>query len=74
MRPDFRPLDLPMLILMMEAIVDGTDRLDPQLWERYLSLLLAGMRSDQVAASPLPGQPLDVERTQQALANRRKRH
>ncbi|MFI9388614.1 TetR/AcrR family transcriptional regulator [Kutzneria sp. NPDC052558] len=50
LRADLIPLDLPMVQVMVAAVTEQTG--DPQLWRRYLHLLLDGLRAE--AATPLP--------------------
>jgi len=50
LRTDLVPLDLPMIQIMVAAVTDQTGH--PQLWRRYLHLLLDGLRP--AAATPLP--------------------
>jgi AcrR family transcriptional regulator len=52
LRADISHIDLPMIQLMVAAVTDHTGR--PDLWRRYLRLLLDGMRSRPDTA-PLPG-------------------
>ncbi|MFJ9246830.1 TetR/AcrR family transcriptional regulator [Streptomyces sp. NPDC101776] len=52
LRADVEPLDLPMIQLMVAAIADRTGV--PDLWRRYLRLLLDGMRTQPQGAELLP--------------------
>src|SRR5882724_4569734 len=51
LRPDMRPWDLPMIQLMVAAVTDNTGH--PDLWRRYLRLLLDGLRA-RPDIEPLP--------------------
>jgi AcrR family transcriptional regulator len=51
LRPDMQPWDLPMIQLMVAAITDNTGH--PDLWRRYLRLLLDGLRA-RPGTEPLP--------------------
>jgi len=55
LRPDFVPQDLPMIQIMLGGIADASEAAAPELWRRYLSLILAGMRAE----GELGGAPLD---------------
>ncbi|WP_238011633.1 transposase [Dactylosporangium sp. AC04546] len=55
LRQDIIGFDLPMIQLMVAAVTDHTGR--PDLWRRYLHLLLDGMRARPGAARPLPAPP-----------------
>ena len=52
LRADAEPWDLPMIQLMVAAITDHTGH--PDLWRRYLQLLLDGMQAQRGAHRPLP--------------------
>jgi len=51
LRPDMQPWDLPMVQLMVAAVTDNTGH--PDLWRRYLRLLLDGLRA-RPDIEPLP--------------------
>ncbi|MFD5074288.1 TetR/AcrR family transcriptional regulator [Streptomyces sp. NPDC058371] len=55
LRADAEPVDLPMIQLMVAAVTDRTG--EPDLWRRYLRLLLDGMRTQPEGADPLPPGP-----------------
>ncbi|WP_405975872.1 TetR/AcrR family transcriptional regulator [Streptomyces sp. NBC_00988] len=55
LRPDVEPLDLPMIQLMVAAVTDQTG--EPDLWRRYLRLLLDGMRTQPDGTELLPPVP-----------------
>lgn len=55
LRPDVEQLDLPMIQLMVAAVTDRTG--EPDLWRRYLRLLLDGMRTRPDGSEPLPPGP-----------------
>jgi AcrR family transcriptional regulator len=52
LRPDVEPWDLPMIQLMVAAVTDQTGH--PDLWRRYLRLLLDGLRTQPGTYHPLP--------------------
>jgi hypothetical protein len=54
-RPDVVGFDVPMIQLMVAAVTDRTGH--PDLWRRYLRLLLDGMRAEPGATSALPDVP-----------------
>lgn len=61
LRSDFVPQDLPMIQIMLGAVSDASRTVDPQIWRRYLALILIGIRADPEPA-PLASEPLDWER------------
>jgi AcrR family transcriptional regulator len=55
-RPDVRPEDLIVLLTTIGATMERFDGADPQLWRRYLGVVLDGLRA--AGAAPLtPGPP-----------------
>jgi AcrR family transcriptional regulator len=58
-REDADPLDTPMIMFMLGAVMDRSRDVEPELWRRYLALIVDGLRP--AAASPLPVEPLTVE-------------
>jgi AcrR family transcriptional regulator len=52
LREDVSPFDSPMIAMMLGAVMDRSREVEPDLWRRYLSLILDGMRPQ--AATPLP--------------------
>jgi AcrR family transcriptional regulator len=60
LRPDAEPWDLPMIQLMVAAVTDQTGH--PDLWRRYLRLILDGLRTQPSPDNPLPAIPLGPER------------
>jgi AcrR family transcriptional regulator len=53
LREDFRPEDVPMLLLMLTTILDSARDVEPDLWRRYLEIVIQGLR-----AHPEPPEPL----------------
>jgi AcrR family transcriptional regulator len=56
LRPDFSPTDLPVVVASLGRVIELTKDADPEVWRRYLGLLLDGLRTG--AATPLPHPPL----------------
>jgi AcrR family transcriptional regulator len=56
LRSDFTPEDVPLLFWSSGRVAHMTSDVVPELWRRYLGLLLDGLRAS--AATPLPHPPL----------------
>jgi hypothetical protein len=56
-RDDVIAFDAPLIFMMLGAVMDRTRDVTPELWRRYLGLILDGLRPD--AASALPHPALD---------------
>jgi len=68
LRPDLLPSDLPVVQLMVAAVTDHTGQ--PELWRRYLALLVDGMRACPARPSAvLPAPPGLQNPVQQALVD-----
>ncbi len=68
LRPDLLPSDLPVLQLMIAAVTDHIGQ--PELWRRYLTLVVDGMRARPGGQnSPLPSVPGLPDQVQQALVD-----
>jgi AcrR family transcriptional regulator len=59
LREDVEPYDSPMIAMMLGAVMDRASHVEPELWRRYLSLLLDGLRPH--AATSLPVAALTAE-------------
>jgi Transcriptional regulator SbtR-like, C-terminal domain len=65
LRPDVSVGDLPMLSLMLGHVVDFAGPIEPELWRRYVALLLDGLRAE---GAPLPGAALGPDDLDAAMA------
>jgi AcrR family transcriptional regulator len=59
-RPDVEVTDLGIVVLMLCTVADVTGDAAPELWRRYLPMLLDGLRTD--THLPVPPVPEDVLR------------
>jgi AcrR family transcriptional regulator len=57
LRADFVFEDMPSLMTMIGSIADYTREVQPELWRRYLALLLDGLTTSRSSASPLGAAP-----------------
>jgi AcrR family transcriptional regulator len=70
LRRDIEPQDLPIVQLMLGTIIDAARDVDPDLWRRYLSIVLRGLSAEPEDEPPLqqPAVELDdVARVMSAL-------
>ena len=61
LRADFSETDCPMLFKMIASVVEYSHEVAPDLWQRYLTMLLDGLRTDSGSRPELPVPPLDSE-------------
>src|SRR4051795_31107 len=59
LRDDVEPFDSPLIAMMLGAVMDRSREVEPELWRRFLGLILDGLRPD--AATPLPVGPLSAD-------------
>jgi AcrR family transcriptional regulator len=57
-RADLVETDVALLQFMLTAIADITREADPEVWRRYLRIVLDGVRADGAAAEPMPVAPI----------------
>jgi AcrR family transcriptional regulator len=58
MRADVDGPDTPIMQLMLATVIDLTRDVEPQLWRRFLAIVLEGLRA-RPGQTPLPLPPLD---------------
>jgi hypothetical protein len=60
-RADAAPQDVPITLLMVGTVLEAGHELAPDLWRRYLALILDGLRPAAQSRDPLPpAVPIDV--------------
>jgi AcrR family transcriptional regulator len=59
LRADIAPTDFPMMLRMLGGIADATRDVRPDVWRRYLDLLLDGLRADRTGVTSFTVPPLD---------------
>jgi AcrR family transcriptional regulator len=59
LREDVEPLDSPLIAMMLGTVMDRAREVEPELWRRFLGLVLDGLRPP--AATPLPVGPLSAD-------------
>lgn len=64
-RADAAPFDAPLIQFMVGAVMDRSRDVEPELWRRYLHIVLDGLRP--CAATPLPVEPLGAEQLDAVL-------
>ena len=71
-REDFDQSDLIFLQLGLSAIMEQTRDVSPELYRRYLIMMLDAIRTDPRGLSELPVAPLTVNETHQAMTRDRR--
>ncbi|GAB3209310.1 TetR/AcrR family transcriptional regulator [Marinactinospora thermotolerans] len=71
MRPDVTPTDLPVIGLMLGTAGEYAHALRPDLWRRYLLIILDGLRSPVPSPLPEPLSGQEVDRLIHAARHRK---
>ena len=74
LRPDVSALDLPAITYMLGAAADLGGDVEPELWRRYVALMIDGLRARRDEFTPLPHGPLQPAQLDHAMANCYGRH
>jgi len=69
LRADIEPTDLPLLHLMIGSVADYTHEVQPDLWRRYLGVLLDGLRAAPGEPSELQSPPLNEKTLDDAMCS-----
>src|SRR3954451_5764386 len=70
-RPDFDQSDMFFMQMALAAIIDRTRRLAPDLYRRYLTMWLDGIRSPRGDFTPLPSAALTADQPHAAVTQQR---
>jgi AcrR family transcriptional regulator len=74
LRADFEATDLAIIQMMVGAVAEYTQDVRPELWRRYVGMLLDGLRADTGPKRPLFPEALDVESLDTAMCKWKPRH
>ena len=58
LRADLRPTDVPLIEVMLAAVADYARPARPEIWRRYLALIVDGLRPGRRGVTELPVAPL----------------
>src|SRR3954453_7637597 len=70
-RPDFDQTDIIFMQVGLTAVMDSSRAIEPELYRRYLTMFLDGIRTDRGVFTPLPVAALSAEQTHQAMTRKR---
>ena len=54
LRADFQPTDVKMIAFMLASVAEYAGSAAPELWRRYLAMLIDGLRPSRAGSSALP--------------------
>jgi hypothetical protein len=67
LRADFSPTDVPMIAFMLASGAEYACPAQRALWERYLTLIIDGLRPARDDVSPFPVPALSPQEMEQAM-------
>ena len=67
LRPDLRQTDIPFIIFVLTEATQLAREVSPEIWRRYLSLVLDGMRPQREGITPLPVPALTPEELEKTM-------
>jgi AcrR family transcriptional regulator len=69
LREGIAPADIPMIQLMLGTVIDSARGVEPELWRRYLAILLEGLRAEPDPHQALPVPPLATDKLPDVMAS-----
>ena len=70
LRADLRPTDIPLIEFMLGTAAEYALTVRPEIWRRYLALMLDALRPGRVGTTELPGPALTPDEFVQAMRSR----
>jgi AcrR family transcriptional regulator len=67
LRPDFAGTDVKMIVFMLSSLAEYASASRPDIWRRYLALLIDGLRPARDIATELPAPPPTAEDLEAAM-------
>jgi hypothetical protein len=67
LRDDFRATDVPLIAYMLAAAAEYASYAQPEVWRRYLTLIIDGLRPSRDGVSPLPTPALTPREMEQSM-------
>lgn len=67
LRADFSTTDVPMILFMLASAAQYAGPVQPRLWERYLTMIIDGLRPSREGTTPLPRPALDAQEMEASI-------
>jgi AcrR family transcriptional regulator len=74
LRSDLRPTDIPFILFMLAEAAQFARQVSPEIWRRYLTLVLDGLRPERAGVTPLPVPALRPEEMEMTMRQSAPRH
>jgi hypothetical protein len=72
-RADATTQDYGVVLMMVGAVMDAAEDVNPELWRRYLRIALQGLRPEGTSLDPLPVAAVEPTQMEQLLIGAWKR-
>jgi AcrR family transcriptional regulator len=67
LRADFAATDVPMITFTLASVSQYASPVQPRLWERYLTMIIDGLRPSREGTTPLPLPALDPQEMEESI-------
>jgi AcrR family transcriptional regulator len=74
LRSDLTPTDIPFIVFVLTDAAQFAKRTNPDIWRRYLTLVLDGLRPERDGVSPLPVPAMTPDEFEQTMRQSAPRH
>ncbi len=74
LRSDLRQTDIPFIVFVLTEAAQLARQVSPEIWRRYLALVLDGLRPEREGVTPLPVPALRPEEMEMAMRQNAPRH
>jgi AcrR family transcriptional regulator len=74
LRSDLKQTDIPFIVFVLTEVAQLARQVSPEIWRRYLALVLDGLRPGREGITPLPVRALRPEELERAMRQNASRH
>ena len=74
LRSDLRQTDIPFIVFVLTEVAQLAREVSPEIWRRYLALVLDGLRPEREGVTSLPVPALAPEELEMAMRHNTPRH
>ena len=69
LRPDIEAADMPLIQGILGLLIDASGEIEPQLYRRYLDIMIRGIAADPDREPPIAGPAPELDRVDQIMFN-----
>jgi len=74
LRSDLKQTDIPFIVFVLTEVAQLARQVSPEIWRRYLALVLDGLRPEREGVTSLPVPALAPEELEMAMRHNTPRH